>query len=123
MVKSPRWLRPHTIKVMNVLGENNLEEETSTATVQYVKVSKTKGRIYGTTGASNSDSTIITIDVNDYKADKELVSPSNFDTPKSQFTFRVGDRIEAHGDFYEITNVNIINPLRNTPEFLEVTCE
>ena len=34
LVKSPRWLRPHTIKVMNILGEENLEEITSTVTVR-----------------------------------------------------------------------------------------
>jgi len=61
--------------------------------------------------------------VNDYKADKVLVSPSEFRTPDTQFTIRTGDRIEVHGDIYEITNVNILNPLRNTPEFIEVTCE
>lgn len=122
-MKSPRWLRPHTIKVMNILGEENLEETTSTVTVQHVKVSKTKARTYGQTGASNSDTILITIDVNDYKADKILVSPSEFKTPDKQFTFRTGDRIEVHGDIYEITNVNILNPLRNTPEFIEVTCE
>lgn len=123
MVKSPRWLRPHTIKVMNILGEENLEEITSTVTVQHVKVSKTKARTYGQTGVSNSDTILITIDVNDYKADKILVPPSEFKTPDKQFTFRTGDRIEVHGDIYEITNVNILNPLRNTPEFIEVTCE
>lgn len=123
MVKSPRWLRPHTIKVMNILGEENLEEITSTVTVQHVKVSKTKARTYGQTGASNSDTILITIDVNDYKADKVLVPPSEFKTPDKQFTLRTGDRIEAHGDIYEITNVNILNPLRNTSEFIEVTCE
>ena len=123
MVKSPRWLRPHTIKVMNILGEENLEEITSTVTVQHVKVSKTKARTYGQTGSSNSDTILITIDVNDYKADKVLVPPSEFKMPDKQFTLRTGDRIEAHGDIYEITNVNILNPLRNTPEFIEVTCE
>ena len=123
MVRSPRWLRPHTIKVMNILEEENQEEQTSTVTIQHVKVSKAKGRSYGQTGASNSDNVIITIDVNDYKADKILVPPSEFNTPESQFTLRVGDRIEAHGDIYEITNVTLINPLRNTPEFIEVTCE
>lgn len=123
MVKSPRWLRPHTIKVMNFLGENDLEENTSTATVQHVKVSTTKGRIFGQTGASNSDSLIVTIDMNDFEADKELVEPNAFENPENQFTFRTGDRVEAHGDFYEITNVNIINPLRNKPEFIELTLE
>ena len=108
---------------MNILGEENLEETTSTATVQHVKVSKTKARTYGQTGASNSDTILITIDVNDYQADKVLVPPSEFKTPDKQFTLRTGDRIEAHGDIYEITNVNILNPLRNTPEFIEVTCE
>ena len=122
-MKSPRWLRPHTIKVMNILGEENLEEITSTVTVQHVKVSKTKARTYGQTGASNSDTILITIDVNDYKADKVLVPRSEFKTPDTQFTIRTGDRIEVHGDIYEITNVNILNPLRNTPEFIEVTCE
>lgn len=123
MVKSPRWLRPHTIKVMNILGEENLEEITSTVTVQHVKISKTKARTYGQTGASNSDTILITIDVNDYQADKVLVSPLEFKAPEKQFTFRTGDHIEAQGDIYEITNVNILNPLRNTPEFIEVTCE
>lgn len=123
MVKSPRWLRPHTIKVMNILGENDLEESTSTATVQHVKVTVSKSRIFGQTGASNSDNVVVTIDLNDFKADKELVEPKAFKDPESQFTLRTGDRVEAHGDIYEITNVNIINPLRNTPEFLELTLE
>lgn len=123
MVKSPRWLRPHTIKVMNILGENDLEENTSEATLQHVKVTTSKGRIFGQTGASNSDNVIVTIDLNDYQADKTLVKPAAFTDPETQFTFRTGDRVEAHGDLYEITNVNIINPLRNTPEFLELTLE
>lgn len=123
MVKSPRWLRPHTIKVVNILGEENLEEKTSTTTVQYVKVSKTKTRSYEQTGSRNADTILITLDVNDYKATKSLVHPQQFNDYDSQFTLRVGDRVEAQGDIYEITNIDILNPLRNTPEFIEVTCE
>ena len=123
MVKSPRWLRPHTIKVVNVLDEADYEQQTSETTVSRVKVAQQRSATYGSTGTSNSDTISITIDLNDYSSDKSYVTPDNYTDQETQFTLRAGDRVEVWGDYYEITSVSYVNPLRNTPEFLEVTAQ
>lgn len=123
MVKSPRWLRPHTIKVVNVLNETDYEQQTAETTVSRVKATQTRSATYGSTGTSNSDAINITIDLNDYSSDKTYVTPDSYTDQETQFTIRTGDRVEVWGDYYEVTSVTRINPLRNLPEFLEVTAQ
>ena len=122
MVKSPRWLRPHKITVINVLLENTAgEEQTSTTELRHVKVEAKRKAVYGTTGRSFTDTVTVVIDANDIDADKALVDPADFNDPTSQFTLRVGDRVRFNDQELEISGVNRVNPLRSAPEFIEVS--
>lgn len=122
-MKSPRWLRPHTVTVENVLPEQNWEESTSKAELKYVKVEYGRSASYSTTGRTIRDAVTIVIDANDIVADKQLKKPSEFKDPETEFTLRPGDRIQYDDRIWEITGVQKINPLRNAPEFIEVRAE
>lgn len=121
MVKSPRFLRPHTVEIINKLAEEDWEERTSSATIEFVKVMIKHSKTFGSTGSTTADKVLVTIDLNDYRADKEFITDEDlFTDPESQFVIRRGDRIRYQGKEYEITSVEPVNPLRNAPEFLEV---
>ncbi len=122
-MRSPRWLRPHTIKVTNILPEQDMQEQRSEAILERVKVELTKSSTMGSTGRSDQDGVTVVIDANDIKANKEYKDPQDFKNPMREFTLRPGDRIEYLGQTYEITGVKRTNPLRNEPEFIEVTAE
>ena len=122
-MRSPRWLRPHTIKVINVLPEKDMQEQRSEAILERVKVELVRSSSLGNTGRSNQDGVSVVIDANDIKASKEYSEPQNFRNPMRQFTLRAGDRLEYQGQEYEITGVTHTNPLRNEPELIEVQAE
>ena len=123
MVKSPRWVRPHTVTVTNVLPEVDGEEQTSTAKLEYVKVEDGRKASFGQTGRAYKDTVSIVIDMNDLVASKAYKEPLEFTDPDTQFTLRPGDRVTAEGREWEITAVRRVNPLRSAPEFIEVTAE
>lgn len=122
-MKSPRWLRPHTITVINVLQEVDYEEQTSEATLEHVKVDAHSGATFGDTGREAADTVSVVIDANDLIASKEYRKPNEFKDPETEFTLRIGDRIKYQEETWEITGVRRTNPLRNEPEFIEVTAE
>ena len=121
MMKSPRWLRPHSITVVNLLPEEEWEEQTSEAILDHVKVTIDTSSTYGATGRSYQEVVTVTIDANDLEATKDYCPPDEFKHPNSQFTLRPGDRLIYEGRSFEITGVQHVNPLRNAPEFIEVT--
>ena len=121
MVKSPRWLRPHTVTVENDLPEKDWEARTSTTVLKYVKVDYGRSSSFSKTGRTMIDTVTVTIDANDLVADKEYVTADKYTDPDTQFTLRPGDRIHYEGRVWEISGVKHINPLRNAPEFIEVT--
>lgn len=121
MLKSPRVLRPHTIVVINVLGEENYTQLTSITEVKLVNVSnKNVGKSFGNTGGTFSDSIIVTIDLNDYESEKAYAE--DLDNHTTQFSFRLGDKILYRNKEYEITNVSDINGLVG-PHLLEVIAQ
>lgn len=122
MVKSPRWIRPHTVTVINVLQEtDDGEEQTSATELRYVKVELSRKATYGNTGRSYTDTASVIIDANDLMASKAYVKPDEFKDPSMQFTLRIGDRIRYENLEFEISRIIRTNPLRGTPEFIEVT--
>lgn len=122
MVKSPRWIRPHTVTVINVLQEtDDGEEQTSATELRYVKVELSRKATYGNTGRSYTDTASVIIDANDLMANKAYVKPDEFKDPSMQFTLRIGDRIRYENLEFEISRIVHTNPLRGTPEFIEVT--
>ena len=123
MMRSPRWLRPHTVKVINVLEEVDGAEQTSTAILERVKFDAHRGSTFGSTGRQDADTVSVVIDVNDLQSSKEYRKPEEFENSNMEFTLRPGDRIEYDGKQYEITDVTLTNPLRNAPEFIEVTAQ
>jgi len=122
-MRSPRWLRPHTVVIINVLGEVNGEERTSSAMLAHVKFDAHTGSTFGSTGRQTQDTVSVVIDANDIKASKDYRKPEEFRNPNMEFTIRPGDRIAYEGKQYEITDVTLTNPLRNAPEFIEVTAQ
>lgn len=123
MVKSPRWLRPHQVTVINVLGEENFEEKVSETVVNHVKVEVKHSKANTSNGSENEDTILVVFDMNDYTSWKEFVEEDSFSDSNSQWTLKVSDRIDFEGQEYTINDVKIINPLRNAPEFIEVTAK
>lgn len=121
MVKSPRWLRPHQVTVVNVLEENDMQEQTSETIVNHVKVELKKSRTFGSTGAEYEDYLLIVFDMNDYTSWKQYAEPSAYTDTDSQWTLRRGDRIKFGSEEFNINDVKVVNPLKNMPEFIEVT--
>lgn len=119
MVRSPRFLRPHTITVINHTGEDAEGNElTSSATVGRVKVDGGYGILMATRGITTTDTVQITIDMSDYLSDKTY-TPELTD-PETQFALRPDDMIQYDGETYTITQVRIVNPIGANPQFLEV---
>ena len=123
MVRSPRWLRPHTVTIENALPEENWESKSSKAELKYVKVEYGRTARFSDIGRTLSDAVTVIIDANDLVADKQYVVQDKFTDPETQFTLRAGDKIHYNGREWEITGVRHINPLRNAPEFIEVKAE
>lgn len=123
MVKSPRWLRPHQVTVINVLGEENMEEKTVETVVNHVKVETKRSKNFTSTGVEYVDTILIVFDMNDYSSWKDFVEGSSYIDSDAQWTLRRGDRIRFNDEEYEINDVKIVNPLKNTPEFIEVTAK
>ena len=123
MIRSPRWLRPDTIQIVNVLPEYEWEQESSTVVVKHVKVDLSANASMGTTGRTIQDTMKVVIDLHDYSAAKQYVKPEDLQDPEFQFTVRIGDRIEYEGREWEVTGTEEILALRTGPEFLEVTAE
>lgn len=122
-MRSPRWLRPHTVRIINVLDEVDGTEQTSEAILEHVKFDAHTGSTFGSTGRQIHDTVSVVIDANDIQANKGYRKPEEFSNPNMEFTLRPGDRIAYEGKQYEITDVTLTNPLRNAPEFIEVTAQ
>lgn len=100
-----------------------MAEQTSGVILERVKVDVHSGGTFGNTGRQTSDTVSVVIDVNDMCANKDYRPPNEFRKPDQEFTIRVGDKVEYEGQVWEITGVKLTNPLRNAPEFIEVTAE
>lgn len=123
MVKSPRLLRPHQVTVINVLGEENMEEKTVETVVNHVKVETKRSKNFTSTGVEYVDTILIVFDMNDYSSWKDFVEGSSYTDSDVQWTLRRRDRIRFNDEEYEINDVKIVNPLKNKPEFIEVTAK
>ena len=123
MVKSPRLLRPHQVTVINVLGEENMEEKTVETVVNHVKVETKRSKNFTSTGVEYVDTILVVFDMNDYSSWKDFVEGSSYTDSDVQWTLRRRDRIRFNDEEYEINDVKIVNPLKNKPEFIEVTAK
>ena len=119
---SPRFLRPHQIAIRDRLGEDDSGKlKEASAIIKYVKVEETYGIKLSKRGITSDDKVLITIDCNDFIADKKLVEKvSNAET---EFSIHVDDTIVYNDKEYLITSVSNINPLRDKPEFIEIICQ
>lgn len=119
MVRSPRFLRPHTIIVRNHVGESeDGEEQLIDATVGRVKFDGTYGITQSSRGITSSDTVVVVIDMHDYQSDKTY--SKKFNDPSTQFTFATNDLIVYEGDTYTINQVKEISPRGTDPDFIEV---
>lgn len=122
MIKSPRWLRPNSVTVINVLPEYQREEQTTRTEVGLVKAEVATSSQLTVTGREFVNSLLVIMDVNDYKSDKAYVRPENLKDPTTEFTLKIGDRIEFEGREWEVTGVKDVAGPRS-PQFIEVTGE
>ena len=119
MVRSPRFLRPHTIIVRNHVGESeDGEEQLIDTTVRRVKFDGTYGITQSSRGITSSDTVVVVIDMHDYQSDKTY--SKKLTNPSTQFTFAVNDLIVYEGDTYTINQVKEISPRGTDPDFIEV---
>lgn len=119
MVRSPRFLRPHTIIVRNHVGENeDGEEKLIDTTVGRVKFDGTYGITQSSRGITSSDTVVVVIDMHDYQSDKTYSKKLN--DPSTQFTFATNDLIVYEGDTYTINQIKEISPRGTDPDFIEV---
>lgn len=119
MVRSPRFLRPHTIIVRNHVGENeDGEEQLIDTTVGRVKFDGTYGITQSSRGITNSDTVVVVIDMHDYQSDKTYSKKLN--DPNAQFTLAVNDMIVYEGDTYTINQIKEISPRGTDPDYIEV---
>ena len=120
VIRSPRFLRPHTITIRNRIGESDVGEELfSEATIDHVKFDGTFGVTQSTRGLTNTDTVVVTIDMHDYDSDKTYTQASDFD-PDTEFVIRNDDQIVYQEDTYTINQVKVISPRGNDPDFIEV---
>lgn len=119
MVRSPRFLRPHTIIVRNHVGESeDGEEQLIDTTVGRVKFDGTYGITQSSRGITSSDTVVVVIDMHDYQSDKTY--SKKFNDPSTQFTFATNDLIVYGGDTYTINQVKEISPRGTDPDYIEV---
>lgn len=119
MVRSPRFLRPHTITVRNHVGESeDGEEQLIDTTVGRVKFDGTYGITQSSRGITSSDTVVVVIDMHDYQSDKTYSKKLN--DPSTQFTFATNDLIVYEGDTYTINQVKEISPRGTDPDYIEV---
>ena len=119
MVRSPRFLRPHTIIVRNHVGESeDGEEQLIDTTVGRVKFDGTYGITQSSRGITSSDTVVVVIDMHDYQSDKTY--SKKLTNPSTQFTFATNDLIVYEGDTFTINQVKEISPRGTDPDFVEV---
>lgn len=126
MVRSPRFLRPHTIIVINHTGEDDEGNElTSKTEVGRVKYDGSYGTTMATRGITTTDTVQVTMDMYDYTAkDPDTGTAKTYVSvltdPTTQFTLKADDMIQYDGETYTITQVKVINPIGYAPLFIEV---
>lgn len=126
MVKSPRFLRPHTVTYVKALGEDYSGNQlTDSHYIGLVKAEVVHNSSKSNIGVENADTLLVTVDMNDYDCDVDLVVDDIsvediFNSEVGKLKICVGDRIIFNRKEYEIESFNPISPLRNAPEFLEI---
>lgn len=119
MVRSPRFLRPHTIIIRNHVGESvDGEEQLIDTTVGRVKFDGTYGITQSSRGITSSDTVVVIIDMHDYQSDKTY--SKKLTDPSTQFTLAANDLIVYEGDTYTINQIKEISPRGTDPDFVEV---
>lgn len=130
MRASPRSVRPHKILLKNFQGEVAFKADYQDCNIDYVKFDGSYGIKQSEKGIQTDDKALIVIDMNDLiaylgKDQKTYLEPFDFEALENTeafFTFRPDiDKIIYKNNTYTVTSVNIINPLKDTPEYIEVT--
>lgn len=120
-MKSPRFVRPHSIVVKNYIGEVDREAKYKEMKVDFVKVNINYGIQQSQKGVTTNNKVSITIDMNDYEAVEPYVKPIEF--KGVGFTLRADkDFIIYDGKEYTINEIKVINPFEDAPVFIEVYC-
>lgn len=127
---SPRFLRPDTITVLNLIGEEDNIKKYQYTKIDYVTIDETYSIKQSKKGIENSDSVLILFDVEDYESDRTF-KPQKIN--QFSFTFKNGDYIYlgcTDKNFKDLKNsgkllmINKVNYLKDFGEikFVEVYC-
>ncbi len=128
-MRSPRFLRPHSITIKNKLGEDAQGDAIyQDTTVKHVCVDVSYGIHQSQKGVQSSGSCLIVFDMNDLVAyeggqKRNYVPLQDFEQREDKsgvFTLRPDDLIEYRNKIYTIVEIADINPQKDEPTFLEV---
>lgn len=129
-MRSPRFLRPHRIIVRNRLGENDGEAQYQETCVCYVCADAAYGIQQSQKGIQGTGDLLVVFDMNDIVAFEDTsrrvyAGPVEFEQMKDTsgyFTLRPDVDLIVYKDHeYTINTVGEVNPIREEPEFMEVT--
>lgn len=126
MQRSPRFLRPHTIIIKHMIGEddnsNAVFEEIS---IRYVKLDENYKMIQSQKGIQSADDALCIIDLNDLYALKndircQYINYNHYEVQEGYFSIFKNDLIVFNDREYTVNSINEINPFGNVPVFIEV---
>lgn len=110
-MNSPRFLRPHSVKILRYIEENEAGERVDEVLVLNHVKWQGKESVDPTTKKDRvTDEFIITIDCSD--TDGVEIPPLVPDL----------DRVQYRDEIYTVISFVEINPFENSPEFIEITC-
>lgn len=120
---SPRWLRPHTITIRNkILEEIDGKCSYKETILHHVKFQGKTTDDLSREDTEVQDEYLITIDCHDME--ETFIPYDQWEKEQKGFTVHPeGDEIEYKGQIYAITSFVLINPFRDDPEFIEITCQ
>lgn len=129
MIRSPRFIRPHTIIVKNRIGEVDGDANYQQTTIKYVCVDASYGIKQSQKGIQTDDNILAIIDMNDLVAYEDAVKRTyveplefeKFEDTSKYFTIRPDvDFIIYGNDEYTVNSVSSVNPARGESAFIEI---
>lgn len=129
-MRSPRFIRPHHIIVRNKIDEENGEAVYQNTHINHVCVDAEYGMRQSMKGIQQTGDMLTIIDMNDLVAfegakKRTYKEPHDYETLEDTsdfFTLRPDvDFINYKGHDYTVNSVGEVNPVRDEPDFIEVT--
>ena len=117
----PRRFRPHTVKLIQLLTENEQGiAENRTITIRHVKVDTSYGIIQSKRGITTDDKIAVYVELADYTAYDENDRVLKYG---EDFKIRPDDTLSFLNETYEINSMNEVLLDSNSPIRLEITAK